>query len=107
MKKGLLGALLGLSAMFVLLGGCAPPTAEQACKAAGDRFNACSKTAADKWEWKEQQYGSCKSDFEASTMKDYTKTLKKCSEMDECDISQKCMTTILLAVSNDAKKNKK
>ncbi len=40
-------------------------------------------------------------------MKDYTRTLKKCSEMKECKIAKQCMMTILVAVGEDAAKSKK
>jgi hypothetical protein len=101
-----LGALAGIAAMIGLFGACSPPTAEQACQSAADTFNKCAKGPSEKWG--DRQIGICKGDFAASTtMKDYTKTLKKCSQMADCEIAKKCMMTILVAVGNDAKKGKR
>ena len=98
--------MAGVVAMIGLFGACAPPTAEQACQAAASTFNRCGKTTQEKWG--DRQISSCKADFAASaTMKDYTKTLKKCSEMADCDLAKKCMMTILVAVGEDARKGKK
>src|SRR5689334_22657 len=100
MRRPRLGTLITAAALLLGLASCAPPTPEQACKAAAARFNECGTE-----KWGDKQIATCKADFEATTtMKDYTKTLKKCSEMKECEISEKCMMVILVAVGEDAQK---
>ena len=81
--------------------GCSPPTPDQACRAMVRKFSECR--SGKEAPWGDRHVEKCVRDFNASELKDYTRTLKICSELEDCEKAKGCMIDVLVAVGEDAK----
>jgi len=99
-------SLAALGACLVLTGACAPSN-EEACKAAAERFERCG--AKDDDRWGDKQLALCKGTLDTIAEKDkslgreHAKSLKKCSDLGDCESARTCLMVLLVDEQRQAR----
>jgi len=90
---GFIGSSLLLGVVLTASLACTP-TPEASCKAVGDMFTRCKKDGDAPWG--DKQMNKCVEDVRASH---YEKSVKKCSEMKDCDTARTCVMIMLVGAN--------
>jgi hypothetical protein len=86
-----LGSFLFVGAVLTSLA--CKPTPEAACNSVKEMFDRCGK-AGDKWG--DSQMQKCVTDVRAAG---YEKSVKKCSEMKDCETAKTCVMIMLVGAN--------
>jgi hypothetical protein len=91
-----LGSFLFVGAVLTSIA--CKPTPEAACKSVGDMFERCHK--AGDTPWGDKQMTKCVEETRAAG---YEKSVKKCSELKDCESARTCVMIMLVGASKKDK----